>query len=719
MKSDNIFHWAVSNLFQWNNLRASFVGSLADRERVEFRRLHRKVLSAYKRSAFAHPDAQLDFTDQLVDEACRRARRLPSDLLRTALCELVWQLLGDEPVIMGMPDIPDLEHISLPHLIELRSLLKVKERVLGDPEFYVDVWREKIVRLIQGLIQHFPAVVFEGSSKETISLYAVPLIDVCSQAADAIERAMATMYDDDIVQAGLFANIRKCFEDNLARASGITESATPRTHVLTPTTSKNKVPDELVATFLSGTPFASFFTTNVPFQIPEVARFSHQWILAPQGAGKTQAIQTQILRDIERVANDKASIVVMDSQGDLIRNIAGLEMFAPGQPLADKLIVIEPDPEHPPALNIFDLGRNRQTDYTARDRERLNNSTLDLLTYVFGGLLGTEMTPKQSTLFRYTLRACMEIPDATILTFAELLQGDQKYRPYIDRMQGPVRTFFDTQFNDQKQFGQTKQEVSWRLMYMLENATFERMFSHPQSKIDFYVQLQSAKVILINTDRDLLKERTEIFGRFFIAMLLQASQERAALDRSNRLPVFCYIDECQDYIAEDTKITTLLDQARKMNIGLILANQRCAQMSAPVLDALCNVSIKMVRALSDTDAHTLARNMGSAADFLAAQPEQTFATSIRGITQNALSLKVPFFVLEDLPRMTERDAFRIRQDMYRQYCASPQLTHAPNEQMVPETEPPFNIEVDDLISTRPSYEDVDTDPKPWKPGGKV
>jgi type IV secretory pathway VirB4 component len=147
-------------------------------------------------------------------------------------------------------------------------------------------------------------------------------------------------------------------------------------------------------------------------------------------------------------------------------------------------------------------------------------------------------------------------------------------------------------------------------MYLLENPTFERMFSNPRSKLDLYTELQSSKVILINTDKDLLKDkRTEMFGRFFIAMLLQSAQERAALQRENRLPVFCYIDECHDYIANDTNITTLLDQARKMNIGLVLANQRCAQVSPAVLDALCNVSIKMARALSDSDAHTLARNM--------------------------------------------------------------------------------------------------------------
>ncbi|WP_342723914.1 hypothetical protein AAFG07_33205 [Bradyrhizobium sp. B097] len=141
-------------------------------------------------------------------------------------------------------------------------------------------------------------------------------------------------------------------------------------------------------------------------------------------------------------------------------------------------------------------------------------------------------------------------------------------------------------------------------MYLLENPTFERMFSNPKSKLDLFTELQSSKVILINTDKDLLKEkRTEMFGRFFIAMLVQSAQERASLAREERKATFCYIDECHDYIANDANITTLLDQARKMNIGVILANQRCAQVSPNVLDALCNVAIKQARALSDSDAH--------------------------------------------------------------------------------------------------------------------
>jgi hypothetical protein len=672
LSSDNIFHWVFSNILRWSNLRALFVGSMAGRDREETKTLYAQVLRAYKASVYSEDDAAIDFVDGVVDEAFRRAGRVPPTTLRTEFCEVVWQLLHTEPVIVGMPPLPDIAHLSYDSLRQLRSLLTVKQRVLSDPNFYVDVWREKIIRLLEGLVGYFPPFVFEPQLSDIQATFNVSLIDICANPADAIERTMATMYDDDVVRAELFTLVRKSFEDNLARASSLTmeEAARKPRSVRTPSTSRGAAPRELVADFLSGTPFPGLFLSNVPFPIPDNTRFAHQWILAPQGAGKTQAIQFQFLCDLPKVAGNEASIIVMDSQGDLIRNIAGLQCFAEGGDLQDKLVLIEPDPEFPLALNIFDMGRERLDQYSVRDRERLTNSTLELLTYVIGSLSETEMTPKQQTLFRYVLRACMQIPDATIHTFAELLSGSTDYQQYIDQLEGPVKLFFATQFND-VQFKQTKQEVAWRLMYLLENPTFERMFSNPRSKLDLYTELQSSKVILINTDKDLLKDkRTEMFGRFFIAMLLQSAQERAALQRDRRLPVFCYIDECHDYIANDTNITTLLDQARKMNIGLVLANQRCAQVSPTVLDALNNVSIKMVRALSDSDAHTLARNMHTTPEFLATQPERSFATSVRGVTQHALSLQVPFFQLEKLPRMNQREEQLLRWDMRDRYCVA-------------------------------------------------
>jgi len=75
----------------------------------------------------------------------------------------------------------------------------------------------------------------------------------------------------------------------------------------------------------------SLFTARIPWEIPQDLRFEHQWIVTPQGGGKTTFIQHQLIDDIQRVASNEASVVVMDSQGDLINLVAGLKAIPAGQ----------------------------------------------------------------------------------------------------------------------------------------------------------------------------------------------------------------------------------------------------------------------------------------------------------------------------------------------------------------------------------------------------
>ena len=90
--------------------------------------------------------------------------------------------------------------------------------------------------------------------------------------------------------------------------------------------------------------------------------------------------------------------------------------------------------------------------------------------------------------------------------------------------------------------------------------------------------MNAGKLILINTSKSLLKEQgTEIFGRFFIALIAQAAQERATLPERDRLPVMVYIDEAQDYF--DQNIGIILSQARKYRVGMMMAHQYLGQLT--------------------------------------------------------------------------------------------------------------------------------------------
>ena len=356
-------------------------------------------------------------------------------------------------------------------------------------------------------------------------------------------------------------------------------------------------PERLIQTYLGRTPICDFFDQSVDFAIPIDVRFGHHHIVAGSGHGKTQTLQHLIASDLEAVAYGERSVVVLDSQGDLINNISNLAAFAPGGPLADRLVIIDPtDIEYPVSLNLFDVGQDRLGTYAPLERERLTNSILELYDFVLGSLLDAQMTQKQSVIFRYVTRLMLHIPNATIHTLRELMEdgAETKFAPYIARLSGTARHFFETEFSS-KEFQQTKRQVLRRLWGILENQTFERMFSHPQSKLDLFAEMNAGKVILINTAKDLLKESgTEIFGRFFIAMIAQAAQERATIPEQDRMPTMVYIDEAADYF--DRNIGIILSQARKYSVGMVLSHQYLGQLDTKLQESFAaNTSIKFAR----------------------------------------------------------------------------------------------------------------------------
>jgi hypothetical protein len=50
------------------------------------------------------------------------------------------------------------------------------------------------------------------------------------------------------------------------------------------------------------------------------------------------------------------------------------------------------DIQNPPVLNLFDFGLERIGRYTQVEREKLINGAIALYEYVFGALLGAELT---------------------------------------------------------------------------------------------------------------------------------------------------------------------------------------------------------------------------------------------------------------------------------------------------------------------------------------
>lgn len=453
------------------------------------------------------------------------------------------------------------------------------------------------------------------------------------------------LLDEDLGHFGVFYNLRKALERNLLEASNLTHETWEPGKIVDPT--QYQGPDMPMA-YLKGTPLADFCKIPVRLSIPEDVKYEGQWIVAPPGTGKTQFIQYQVAQLLKRVPD--VSVIVMDSQEQMIDTISHLKLFAG----FDRLVVVDAnDVLFPVSLNLFDLGA--EEDLSPLETERRLNTALELTTFMFESLLGSDLTSKQAVVFRFLVQAMFAIPNATIHTFRELLEpgGRQRFRDYLDRLDGAAGQFFDTQF-DAPQFRATREEVIRRLYGILGIRAWERMFSQPTTKLDLFAEMNDGKVILINTAKSLLQQKgCEVFGRFFLALIAMAAQKRATM-RGYKIPVHVFIDELHDY-ASDANISLILEQCRKQNIALTVAHQNTSQLSQRTLDSLQGCAIKCASSLTDRDANILARGMRTKPQFLEHMRRGEFAIHVRNVTDTAVKVDVPFGLLESIPRMTDTE----------------------------------------------------------------
>ena len=431
-----------------------------------------------------------------------------------------------------------------------------------------------------------------------------------------------------------------------------------------PNDCKAEPAEEVAARYFANTPILDIFSMSVPYSLPEKARFEHMHILAGTGHGKTQTLQHLIVSDLLRPAGEVPSMVILDSQGDMLNTLMKLSLFDPKikTSLARRLLIVDPsDVEFAPALNLFDIQSDRLKDYSQKDREQVLAGIIEIYDYIFGGLLGAELSQKQGMVFRFLAQLMLEIPGATIHTLRDLLIDASPFMEHISRLPDTARGFFETQFFG-KGYSATREQILRRLYGVLQNPSFERMFAQPRNRLDLFDVLNNGGIVLVNTAKDFMKtDASSMFGRYIIALTFKAAMERAILPEKERRPTFLWIDEASEYF--DDNIDSLLIQARKYKLGLVMAHQYLGQLPRGLrASIMSNTSIKLAGGISNIDARIMAPEMRASPDFLTNMTKEenvaNFAAFVRNHTPQAICLSVPFLTAENMDEMPD-DSFEI------------------------------------------------------------
>ena len=623
-----------------------------------------QVASRKAQSTVSDDDAALQFIMSILEEAGSRHDATLGMRIGGPVFELLSTLYAHEP--FGVQLISDASKLGLAEGVNYRTRLRLAERMFANDEYYLSKWKEAITAILMMLYGEFPEQAFvdpdqDGNFEEYSRLApTAPLYTYVKDIGAVIHKILATVFAQDLQNDKLFDDLREQLLINIANASNIPveDRYTTSKKWVMPEEKTGVEPSELVRLYLTGTPFIDILATEIPLYLPEAVRFEHTHIVAGTGHGKTQTLQFLIAGDIEEAIKEKRSVVVMDSQGDLLQTLMRSHYFADPS-IRERFIYIDPmDLERPVGLNLFDVDLSSSSIPSAVARETILNNTVELYDFFFGSLLGAELTQKQGLVFRYLAVLMMRIPGANVHTLRELMEDGRKFQPYMKTLQGSARTFFETRFFD-KAFNETKKQILNRLWGVLSNQTLDRMMSAPKNSVDLFKSLQDGSIIFINTAKDFFgEEGSTIFSRMFVALLGQALMRRASIEKHERTPTYIYIDEAERIV--DGTLARMLTQVRKYKGAITFAHQHLDQLEPTVRAAvMANTSIKLAGGVSAKDASALASEFRCDAGFLLAQKktkqETAFACYARNVTEQAVSLSIPLGYLESQPTLDEGD----------------------------------------------------------------
>lgn len=628
------------------------------RELEETRRLYQWVKA--RQDGFSETHATIG--RRLYEKYPYTTQELDDEILNIILF-----LLDEIAPFKPLPE-PNFERMNLEEFVTYRNLLYEKQYFFQNP--YLDLVEEAITHLLD--------IVTDLPELARPSPFTIPLYSAYPNLGETIRKILSVFGHPPYLDRGIFRGLSETLYQNLVKAS-------PSEKRLIVPQDSNLKGEALLRAYLGGTLFERLLMFPIPLKLTIEQMFSHVHLLGGSGAGKSVTIERLVLHFLAQ--DDPPSIVVIEPHSDLVRKLARAD-------LGIEPIIIDPrDIHNPPALNIFATS-NRIDEYDDVTREQVFAGAIETFLNLFQNL-GIPLTGKQDVFFRACIRMLLSLPEvegrnATIKDLLNLMIDPAPYQAAIDRLPNLQREFFARDFMS-KTFDQTREQIRYRLQAIISEPTMERMFCCPESKLDFFAELNRGSLILIDGAKDFLKtEGSANFSRLMVSLIMKAVLERAAIPERERKPVLLFIDEAASCFSRD--ISSMLEEVRKYKTSVTLAHQALSQCSSALAASIhANTSTKLASGVSAADASAMAREMRCDADFILDQPRLQFAAHIRNVTPQAVA--IPVRPAGARPGLSD-EAWAARMERNRERVAMPAQRGTSTQETAPrktETEPDEDI----------------------------
>lgn len=294
-------------------------------------------------------------------------------------------------------------------------------------------------------------------------------------------------------------------------------------------------------------------------------RFRHFYIIGQTGTGKSSIIELMARQDLH---NGKG-ICVVDPHGSLIENILP---YIPRE-RADDVIYFNPaDTERPMGLNLLE-GK------TPEERDLIALDAMNMMVKMYGEEI---FGPRIQDYFRNGCLTLMEDEEegGAITDLVRLFTDDEWGKYKVSKVKNPVvRSFWENQMAKTGQ--REKQEMipyfAAKFGQFVTNTLMRNIVGQTKSSFDVGECMNSGKIILMNLSKGLIGDiNSTLLGMIVVNKIQVAAMRRQRETADKRKDFFLYIDEFQNFVTPS--IESILSEARKYRLGLILAHQYIDQL---------------------------------------------------------------------------------------------------------------------------------------------
>lgn len=354
--------------------------------------------------------------------------------------------------------------------------------------------------------------------------------------------------------------------------------------------------------FLLG--YNEFRGVKKPIRLAANDRRRHTYVIGQTGTGKSKLLENLAYQDMM----DGRGFAFIDPHGDSAEELLGM---VPKERVEDVIYFSPGDMEMPIGLNLFEFENQDQRDFLIQESIAMLYKLYDP---GHTGIIG----PRYEHWFRNAALTIMSDPAGS--TFIDVPQvfndqsfTDEKLKHVTDRT---VLDFWN------KEMAQTseanKSEVlGWfvsKFGAFLSNEMMRNIMGQTKSGFNLRDIMDNKKILLVNLSKGKLGElNAQLLGMIFVMKFQAAAMGRADIPENEREDFSLYVDEFQNFATES--FATILSEARKYRLSLILANQFMTQLTDQIRESIIgNIGTVISGRIGITDAEILVKKFAPTFD---------------------------------------------------------------------------------------------------------